>query len=391
MAGSVFNLRDAEQGIDQLNRLGTNDARIDIRPGSTPGSSVLVILNQPRRRATGTFSSDNTGSSATGEWQGTLTASVDDLFNLNDGFFVTHTRSIDDPEGPAASRSTSVNYSVPYGWWTATASFSQSNYDTVVQGITRDFVTSGTSDSASLRVERVALRDQARKLTLYAGLNRRDSENFVADQLIDASSRVLTSLSLESNLSVVSGASLWSFDAGVFRGVTWFGALDDAATLADGAPRAQYLKFTAGGGVSRGFEALGVRAQVSSRLTGQWSNDTLYASEQLALAGPFSVRGYRDSRLYGDRGLTWRNELAVPFTVGAGAHTPLGVRPFLGADYGKVWAHGAAEGGSLSGWTAGVGLNYAPMSLQLSFSGAGPRSASVPSDHMFFARLAAGF
>jgi hemolysin activation/secretion protein len=348
-------------------------------------------LNQPRRRATGTFSSDNTGSSATGEWQGTLAASVDDLFDLNDGFYVTHTRSIDDPQGPAASRSTSLNYSVPYGWWTATASFSQSNYDTVVQGITRDFVTSGTSDNASLRLERVAFRDQARKLTFYAGLSRRDSENFVAGQLIDASSRVLSALSFESNLSVVSGASLWSFDAGVFRGVTWFGALDDAEALPAGTPRAQYLKFSAGGGVSRGFDAMGVRTQVSSRLAAQWSNDTLYASEQIALAGPFSVRGYRDSRLYGDRGLTWRNELAFPFTAGVGTRSPLGVRPFLGIDYGKVWAHGPAEGGSLSGWTAGVGLNYAPVSLQVSFSGAGPRSASVPSDHMFFARLAAGF
>ena len=110
-----------------------------------------------------------------------------------------------------------------------------------------------------------------------------------------------------------------------------------------------------------------------------------------ALAGPVSVRGYRDSRLYGDRGLTWRNELAFPFTAALGTPSPLGLRPFVGADFGKVWAHGAADGGSLSGWTAGLGLNYAPVSLQLSFSGAGPRSASVPSDHMFFARFAAGF
>ena len=33
MIGRVFNLRRAEQGIDQLNRLGSNNAKIDIRPG----------------------------------------------------------------------------------------------------------------------------------------------------------------------------------------------------------------------------------------------------------------------------------------------------------------------------------------------------------------------
>ena len=40
MRGEVFNLRDAEQGIDQLNRLSSNNAKIDIRPGSTPGASM---------------------------------------------------------------------------------------------------------------------------------------------------------------------------------------------------------------------------------------------------------------------------------------------------------------------------------------------------------------
>ena len=391
MVGRVFNLRDAEQGVDQLNRLGTNDARLDIRPGPAPGSSVLVILNQPRRRTTGSFASDNTGSAATGEWQGTFTASLDDLFDLNDGFYVTHTRSIDDPQGPAASRATSINYSVPYGWWTGSVSYSESSYDTVVQGLTRSFITSGTGDSATLRVERVAFRDQSRKLTVYAGLVRRDSENFVADQLIESSSRVITAMNLEANLSVVQGAALWSFDGGIARGVTWFGALDDESNLPAGAPRAQFLKYTAGTSVSRTFEKSGIRTQLSSRLSAQWTNDTLYSSEQIALAGPFSVRGYRDSRLYGDRGLTLRNEVAFPFVAGLGTRSPLGIRPFVGADFGKVWSHGETEGGSLSGWSAGVGLSYAPVSLQLSFSGAGPRSAAVPSDHMFFARFAAGF
>jgi hemolysin activation/secretion protein len=189
----------------------------------------------------------------------------------------------------------------------------------------------------------------------------------------------------------VSGGALWSFDAGLSRGLTWFGALDDEGDLPGGAPRAQFVKYTAGASVSRGFEAFGLRPQLSTRLLAQWSNDTLYSSEQIALAGPFAVRGYRESRLYGDRGLTWRNELGIPFTAGVGTRRPLAVRPFIGADFGKVWSHGTAEGGTLSGWTAGLGLNYAPVSLQLSFSGAGPRSATVPSDHMFFARLAAAF
>jgi hemolysin activation/secretion protein len=92
-------------GIDQLNCLSTNNAKLDIRPGSAPGSSVLVIMSSPRHRVTGSFSSDDTGTDATGLWQGT-----------------------------AMSRATSVSYSIPYGWWTGSLSYSESAYAAVVPG-----------------------------------------------------------------------------------------------------------------------------------------------------------------------------------------------------------------------------------------------------------------
>jgi hemolysin activation/secretion protein len=289
------------------------------------------------------------------------------------------------------SRATSVSYSIPYGWWTGTLLYTDSAYASMVQGLTRDFVTSGTSRNGTLRIDRVAFRNQSTKLTLYGGLTRRDSDNFIADQRIDASSRVLTMLDLTANLSVAKGGALWSFDAGVSRGVPWLGGLDDSGDLPDNAPRAQFTKLTADAGISRTFEPFGVRTQLSSTLAGQWSNDVLYPSEQIALAGPFSVRGYRDARLFGDRGITWRNEIGFPFALGVGASSPLGVRPFIGADYGKVWHHNEVRGAHLSGAAAGVNLAFAPFSLQVSWSGAAWRSGSVPADHLFFARLAASF
>jgi hemolysin activation/secretion protein len=389
--GQVFNLRDAEQGIDQLNRLSSNNARLDIRPGSTPGSSELVVLNSPSRRVAGSLASDNTGSAATGERQGALTLLADNPLGLNDGLIVTHSRSLDAPPGPAMSRATTVSYSIPYGWWTGTLMYTEAAYASLVQGITQDFVTSGTSRNATVRFDRVAYRDQNIKLTLYGDLARRDSQNFVADQLIGASSRVLTMLDLTANLSVAHGQALWSFDAGLSHGVPWLGGLDDAGDRTGDAPRARFLKLTADAGVSRTFAPFGVRTQLSSTLAAQWSNDVLFPSEQIAIAGPFAVRGYRDSRLFGDRGFTWRNELGFPFALGVGASSPLHVRPFVGGDFGKVWAHNGLRGAHLSGIAAGVNLALAPISLQLSWSGATARSAAVPSDHLFFARLAASF
>lgn len=48
--GDVLNLRDIEQGLDQINRLASNNATMDIAPGSAEGLSVITINNQPSKR-----------------------------------------------------------------------------------------------------------------------------------------------------------------------------------------------------------------------------------------------------------------------------------------------------------------------------------------------------
>jgi hemolysin activation/secretion protein len=352
---------------------------------------VLVVLNDAQRRLTGSFATDNTGAPETGEWQGVVTFSSDNLFGLNDSLLFTHQRSLDDPSGPARSYATSLSYSIPWGWWTADLQLSDSNYASVVPGITRSFLTEGDSRTAILRFDRVAYRDRSRKLTFYGSMIRRDSENSVAGERIDSSSRVLSLLDLQANLSIVDGGSLWSFDAGFTRGVPWLGALSDPETMPSGSPRAQFTKVTVGAGLTRGLGVLGLRTQLTSTLAAQWSDDVLYPSEQIAVTGLFSVRGYRNVRLFGDRGITWRNELALPFGMNGWGNRALAFRPFIGLDAGRIWSHGQVPGAFATGWAGGVNISRASANLQLSWSGAGPRSDSLASDHLLFARATASF
>jgi hemolysin activation/secretion protein len=392
MTGQVFNLRDAEQGIDQLNRLPSNNAKIDIRPGSTPGASVLQIENAAGRRISGALSVDDTGSNATGLWQGTASLNIDDPLRLNDGLLLSYTHNLDSPgQGPGMSRAVAASYSVPYGWWTGNLMYSETAYDSLVKGVTRNFDTSGKDRNETARFSRVAYRDQSRKLTLYADIARRDEQNFVAGQRINASSRVLTILDLAANLSMAWGQSLWTFDAGVSRGVHWLGALHDAADLPGNAPHAEFLKATAGVGVSRGFQLGDLRAQASSNVSAQWSNSVLFPSEQIAITGPFAVRGFRDVSLFGDRGVLWRNELGFPIPLPSPRGFPLMLRPFIGADAGKVWAHDGLPGGYLTSDTAGLGLNFGRLHAEVSWSGSAFRSINLAPDHYFFARFAASF
>ncbi|MGG4661824.1 POTRA domain-containing protein [Providencia vermicola] len=68
LIGSLLNLRDIEQGIEQLNRSVSAHYTIDIQPGTESGYSRVVIQKQARNiPLTSPLSLDNSGNKSTGK------------------------------------------------------------------------------------------------------------------------------------------------------------------------------------------------------------------------------------------------------------------------------------------------------------------------------------
>lgn len=86
MLGQPLNLRDLEQGLDQLNRLRSIDLTADIAPGSQPGASRIILRSRTAgqsRWALG-LGIDNLGSASTGRDRNSVSLSVDSPLQLND-------------------------------------------------------------------------------------------------------------------------------------------------------------------------------------------------------------------------------------------------------------------------------------------------------------------
>src|SRR5258708_5042499 len=66
LVGEILTRRDLERGSDQINRLGSNSARVDIEPGDEPGASRVLINDEARKRWLASASADNSGAAATG-------------------------------------------------------------------------------------------------------------------------------------------------------------------------------------------------------------------------------------------------------------------------------------------------------------------------------------
>lgn len=92
--GSVLQLRDIEQGLEQLNRLPSNNAAMRIEPGAKAGASRVLISNVQKRTWRLSAGVDNLGQESTGLAQYTLGFEKDNFLGCNDQLAVYWTSAM---------------------------------------------------------------------------------------------------------------------------------------------------------------------------------------------------------------------------------------------------------------------------------------------------------
>jgi hemolysin activation/secretion protein len=353
--GNFLNLRDLEQGLDQINRLRSNSATIDIVPGDGPGASEVLINNIVDPRWQLGFGADNSGTRATGLNQYSASLAYDNALRLNDYINISLRRSGSDRE---YSTSGSLYASLPYGYWTFATMLSNFNYSSLVYGEVRTFETSGSSQSHGFTADRVVYRDRLTKWSVVGGLTLKDIRNYIEGEQIDSSSHKLSVANLDTNITRFWRGALLSATVGIDVGLQAFGARGDDDGLPSYAPRAQYIKYKYGFSVQRTFESQpALRWQ--SELRGQYSPDTLYGTEQLAIGNLFNVRGFRETTISGGSGAYLRNTLGLPLHTAALPSTQF--EPYVGYDIGHIPSED-----TISGWALGcrAAMRYGSMQVE---------------------------
>jgi len=366
VVGAVLNLRDLEQGIEQINRLASNNARLDIRPGEKPGESTVVVRNQPASRFHLYASVDNQGQESTGKTQTGITGSADNLLGFDDFLSITHRESTPGDRSRKYSGSDSFNFNIPFGYTTLSLGSSRSEYaSTILLPSGLNLVSKGNTNSSNLRLDRVVYRTQATRALLAATLTTKSSRNYLDDQYLSVSSRKLTVLDMDGNFNTRFAGGVLSLDLGYAQGLESMGAMKDLENLPDSAPHAQFSKLKYGFNYSLPFSFFHRDLSFTSQLSGQKSNDVLYASEQIQIGGLYTVRGFVNNVLTGDDGYYWRNEISVRQPVSIGNET-VSSRIYVGYDNGKVRniAPNIPQG-RLSGAAVGISLNWRGASFDL--------------------------
>lgn len=363
--GDLLNLRDLEQGIDQINRLGSNRAVLDIQAGEKPGQSVIVVQNPSVLPINLTASYDNYGTPATGKRSASATVSFDSILGLNELISVTRRQSVPH-DSSHNSELNAIQVSVPFGYSTLTLDSNQSKYANRINLPSgSSLLSEGNTTTQSATLDHVVYRSQTSRISLAGRLTTQRTESYLGSQFLGIASRKLAygDLSVSGFTAVAGGIANGRF--AYVGGLRGYGALRDASDLPDDAPHAQFRKVTLDVGFSRRFEVASHPVQWSSQFSSQYAYDTLYGSQQFLVGGTSSVRGSLLNTLSGDSGYLWRNELSLPWQA-SGAAAGLSGRVYAAYDFGAVTNRAAGvPSGSLSGVTLGTTLAWKTLSVDV--------------------------
>ncbi|MDT0177399.1 ShlB/FhaC/HecB family hemolysin secretion/activation protein [Enterobacter sp. BRE11] len=347
-SGDILNLRDIEQGLENIKRVPSASADISIVPGQQEATSDLLVSWHAGRPVRLSMGLDDSGSKSTGRYLGSATLAVDAPFAQNDLFYASIGKNLFE-QGPFGNRSHTLNYFFPIGYWAVSANYNDYTYHQNIPNANEVLRYSGKSDNVQLTVSRLLYRDQSSKTTLNLRGYRKHSTNAVNDIDIEQQKRRTAGWELGLNQHSYFGSSTLDANIAWRRGTGAFNALPaPEESRHQGSARTGILLGDLG--INHPF-ALGEQPwRVYSSLRGQWSPNALTPQERMAIAGRYTVRGFDgEQMLSGEKGLLWRNEIG--WNLFSRGH-----ELYLAADYGRVAGPGTRYlvGHQLAGSALGV-------------------------------------
>ncbi|ACC74799.1 ShlB/FhaC/HecB family hemolysin secretion/activation protein [Paraburkholderia phymatum] len=370
--GDLLNLRDLEQGLEQMKRVASQDMDMKIEPAESPGESDVVIAVKRAKPWSFVASVDNSGTKATGKWQGNVSLGLDNPLGLNDILTVGAYQDLSFGNKTLGSHGFNGSYSVPWGYWTATLSGNTNTYYQNIAGVNQTFVSSGNAQTAAFRLARVLSRSQNDVFSMELQLSKRFGESFIEGTSIPIQDRNNTFVEAGLTDRHYFGAAQFDGTLAYRQGIHGLGATGDPdpslyASTDDGKPLPTYLyrMLVLDANLSVPFAIATQNFRYLSTVHGQFTNDRLFYIDDLTIGSRYTVRGFDgETMLAAEKGFYWRNELQWPIFQ-------TGQTLYAGIDYGRVFGPntailaGTQLAGAVIGIRGGIPAKYAGFSYDL--------------------------
>lgn len=329
--GEALTLPVLERQILLINELAGGRASLDLQAGEKPGSTDVVLAQQPEALVTGRLDANNHGSPSTGEKRLSLNLNANSPFKLGERLTGS---ALTTDTGKLASYNLRGELPVGGDGWRFSAGASRAEYS--LGGAFSSLQASGQADSLRIGAAYPLIRSRATNLKVQVEADQTKlADKFRAANIeINKQSRGLSVSASGDWLDEFIGGGSTRADL-VLRAGTL--SLDPGTAATDAPP--------AGPGTAGRFTKTTLTAQrqqtvsrdlsLQIQLTWQIAGKNLDSSEKLALGGPATLPGYANGEAAGDSGtlarlaLRWQAlpELALSAFTDYGtlqlAHDPL--------------------------------------------------------------------
>jgi hemolysin activation/secretion protein len=333
--GRLLNLRDLEQGLEQMKRVPTQDVAMEIVPGDLPGESDVVIEVKRVKPWKLTVSLDDSGAKGTGKLQAGANLAWDNALGLNDLFNIGLNTDLERQGEQRGTTGGNVYYALPYGYWTFSVAASTYSYHQQIAGLFQTFVSSGKSRNLEFTVQQLVFRDQFQKHSWQFKVGKRWSRSYIDDSELEVQRRNTTFAELAWVHTRYIGDAQLNLTLANRWGVSWFNGQPDLEPRQPDAPTYRYTLQTLDASLYAPFKLGGQAFAYIGALRAQTTHSTLFLSDQFSIGNRYTVRGFDgEQTLAAERGVYLRNEIEMPLGQSRQAL-------YVGLDAGRVFGPGA--------------------------------------------------
>lgn len=347
--GKILDLRDLEQGLENMQGIPTTDVHINLIPSSEAGKSDVIIDRSQESfwRVAGWV--DDSGSRSTGRYQAGIALYLDNPTSLNDLFYVSASQDLQNSH-KLGNKSSSLNYTVPFGYWSFNIYASENKYHQALEGNYSNYQYRGENKVVIGKVSRIVHRGAQQKTTFSSQVIKRDARYHIGDTEMELQKINVTNLRFDLAHRHYIRSSIVDADLSIQRNVRWLGSEETASA-----------KYGEASNLSR-IVTLDLQALVPFQLAGmmmswqphyyqQYSPDTLITQDQFSIGNRWTVRGFNgENTLMGDRG--WYLSNTINIDMPPSWNNQL----YVGVDYGRIshinqdWVTGKSITGSTIGF-----------------------------------------
>ena len=395
--GKVLNIRDLDTTTENFNYLESNNMTMEIIPSEIPNHSIVKLKNEIKEKFTVSALINNYGEDRQNAiWRAGVSINIDSPLGIGDrvyfSYMTVHKKKADrswkkateslkpgeiapiGPKGYDPKKGDVLPYKRELALYNFRYTLKFNSY-TLSLGSSRtentsSFYTANTvydmetmSNTFSVNLDKVLLRDQKSKLTFGIGLKRKHNQSYIEEALL--SDRILTIGDISLNGTTTFYGGLLGASLGYERGMRALSAERDK-NKGVRSPKAEFMKYTLN---TNYYKPLTQKLVYRFNTTLTHSNDVLYGSEKHSIGGVGSVGGFhRTGNIQGDKAIEIENELSYRVLDSEKFGK---LSPYLSYSYGKVRNNknsSVYRKGYMSGALLGLRYNMKYLDLDVAYA-----------------------